>query len=794
MDASSGSCSFTVNYPASAGQIFECSYRNLFHPSVNINKTGDELSKIGDSVSYEITVTNTSEVGPMSPPLYCTVTDAAVGLSQSFALPAGGVHYIALNDFVIPSEASDPFVNTADVACAYAAMGPVVASASDSHSINLFQPAIAIEKTGATLSTVGEVIPYEITVTNQSSADSPNLVCTVTDSLTGAVATGVSLASGESRLYSISRAVAALDPDPLVNTATVTCSPAGFPNVLTASDSHSINLFQPSVDVQKTGDAYSKVGDTIAYSVTITNTSSADTPTLALNYISDSLVSAIVPPSECANLAPGQSCSLTYDYVVQPSDDSGAKGATLTNTVAVSYGVTGFAKNVTDSDGHTATLVHPAFTLAKACADTLTPQAGPANYNVTIANTGDIDLVMAASEDLTQNFGPHSLIAAGTPFTVAEGASLSYTATLVGPFNGIETKSNTITVNATLPARYALSNSYEKEATGVCPIASRINLKKTTNGAVNPLVYWTFSLYAGPQQGNPPAFLGSALTSSSTGGDIDGILEFNGISLNPLATYTVCEIGAPAGWTSDWMADANYDGAVETAMTAFNPNAFSVPPEDLGNRCVDVGAGTPFPLTGGATAYFEVNNSEHGGQTRTPGYWKNWSTCSGGNQVAAAAKNGGVEAGWHLLDDLLPITWGSFVIDTCSEGRAVLDKRDVVSDKKKASDAAFNLATHLMAAQLNFAAGAGSCPQATQAAADAQALLIRLGFNGTGSYLVKSNAADYKLAQSLAATLDAYNNGMLCTRTPTPRTSSDDARAPRSGGSGGGGCFIMTIE
>ncbi len=56
------------------------------------------------------------------------------------------------------------------------------------------------------------------------------------------------------------------------------------------SDSWSVNLFQPSVDLDKSGPALGKIGDEITYSVTITNTSSADSPVLNLVSFNDSLV------------------------------------------------------------------------------------------------------------------------------------------------------------------------------------------------------------------------------------------------------------------------------------------------------------------------------------------------------------------------------------------------------------------------------------------------------------------------------------------------------------------------
>ncbi len=76
--------------------------------------------------------------------------------------------------------------------------------------------------------------------------------------------------------YAFTRAytVQAGDPDPLLNTATVTTSPVGFPNVISDSDEASTNLFQPSITIDKTGDTLSKVGDVVNYTITVTNTSS----------------------------------------------------------------------------------------------------------------------------------------------------------------------------------------------------------------------------------------------------------------------------------------------------------------------------------------------------------------------------------------------------------------------------------------------------------------------------------------------------------------------------------------
>ena len=77
-----------------------------------------------------------------------------------------------------------------------------------------------------------------------------------------------------------------------------------------------------------------------------------------------------------------------------------------------------------------------------------------------------------------------------------------------------------------------------------------------------------------------------------------------------------------------------------------------------------------------------------------------------------------------------------------------------------ASDPAFNLAAQLLAAKLNVVAGAGSCPAATTAIASAQALLDLVNFDGTKAPTMTT--AQKTQANTLAATLDSYNNGSLC--------------------------------
>ncbi len=324
---------------------------NLFQPNFTIEKTADALSKVGDPVTFRITVTNTSSND--SPNLSCRITDALLGIDKTVTLAPGASDVTEVSR---PTQAGDPdpLVNTASATCTVAGFPNVLGPKSASSSTNLFQPSLTVTKTGDALSKVGDDVNYNIRVCNTSSADSPDLVKdSVSDSLIGGVnaAFGASLAPGACEDHNFTRTVLAGDPDPLVNTATAHYHPAGFPNDINGSDSHSVNLFQPSVAINKTGDALSKVGDPVDYRIVVTNTSSADSPNLNCT-VSDPLLGI----SKSINLAPGATDTTDATRTVQPGDPD-----PLVNTASAACTVGGGFGNVlaTVSDSHSVNLFQP---------------------------------------------------------------------------------------------------------------------------------------------------------------------------------------------------------------------------------------------------------------------------------------------------------------------------------------------------------------------------------------------------------------------------------------------------
>jgi hypothetical protein len=295
---------------------------------------------------------------------------------------------------------------------------------------------------------------------------------------------------------------------------------------------------------------------------------------------------------------------------------------------------------------------------------------------------------------------------------------------------------------------------------------------KLTNGSVDPSKDWTFSLYEGAGE-----YGGNKLASASAFGLEDGLIDFGSLNLSSLEAYTLCEENIPAGWSIALEADTDGDDVLDSTVVTYNPGAL-----DSGVWCVDFGFGTSLALLPGDTLSFQGDNLYPKGEPRTPGYWKNWSTCSKGNQVKTAEKNGGWEEGFWLLDDVLDvsigggITWDDiledsfvFPITLCQVAVDILSGRDIgdpslVGDGKVMnSDVAYMLARNLLAAQANFIAGAEDCAQARDAALAAERLLDRINFNGHGAYFKGTAQLDLQAqARALATKLDLYNNGALC--------------------------------
>jgi hypothetical protein len=162
------------------------------------------------------------------------------------------------------------------------------------------------------------------------------------------------------------------------------------------------------------------------------------------------------------------------------------------------------------------------------------------------------------------------------------------------------------------------------------------------------------------------------------------------------------------------------------------------------------------------------------GRALTVARWKRWSSCasSKGRQrpvldrtLAAAGFTGIVVSAsmgsypafgspFYLVLHGSPITRDRAT--DCMKAVALLNK-STFSGQDRASDPAFNLVAHLVAAELNYAAGVEHDHAVTSAINRAVVLLGKHCFNGSG-YAGSLNDVDAFAMNRLATILDHFNN------------------------------------
>jgi hypothetical protein len=746
----------------------------LFAPSINITKVAaPKLVMIGTEVTYTFTITNTTPQS-YAPPL---VLDTSVpgGAVQDtllrnitasvppscFPLASGASCNFTVKRTVL---AGDPAEITNTVTVYAKPQGwPNDVHSSASDSVWTFAPDFTISKTvNPSLSKLGDAVTYTFTITNTTpapagapSAPPPLVLKTITDTVlpdlvTPATSAGcTALAQGASCSFQVPWPVACTDvyppdgncDDPVRNTVPAVYHPSGFSTAeMTRTASADLNLFQPGVTISKACPSYSKPGDPLPCTITACSASSADTPGLSCT-ISD-------PPFEkLVTLSPG-GCDTSQPSRTVPTPHP---DATLTNEATVECSPAGFPANkVSDSSIATVTILHPGLALANTCTTALVAPGGVALFHVTAQNTSSdtTELVDATDDGLDGPYLAGSEASDDVPVSVP-------------PYG--DTVSHSLSAVVTLPA-HGLPNTINfgpLEAS--CRVGGKGKVTKTVLGLPPaPGQVFTFEI----RQGASPTSDGT-IVEDNRQTDEAGVIEFAAV-LDPSLSYQLCERLPGPGWST-------------TLPDPFTPNILNDPDADTSLVCSN------FTVTANAILDIAVDNSYPLGNALTIGYWKNHASCkkSKGNQAPvldrtlAAATPPGL-----LVDDpprqladnssyLVGDPSNPDVAPSCRMALALLNKSDYATEKKRASDPLYNMAAQMIAAELNYNAPeypAYRCQPVTDAIAQANALLYRKSFTGTGARLLLPSEA--ALANCLAQRLDDYNNNrpnacsaLACVRT-----------------------------
>ncbi|NIM05266.1 MAG: hypothetical protein GTO55_04155 [Armatimonadetes bacterium] len=378
----------------------------LLQPCIQITKTPDvEVTKCGDTVNYEICITNCSDAETELQNM--TVNDTLLGdISLNFpVIPAPGETVCATIPYVVGSgpdecETAEILSNTVTVyaedATGADACDPAIAPNSICEAtaeVKLIQPSISIEKTCEPDPVgIGETLTWTITVCNTSPAHNApvTLDIHVVDPTAGIDQVETAVAPGECRVITATHVVEPGDAPEISDTASAqaTITDEILPNIIppdpiTAQDT-CIVAVEPCIECEKSADTeVSKEGDTITYTLWVRNCGEVTLVEVVMN--DDLLGPMPVPPV----LAPGEEWSTQVPYEVQPGDPD-----PLVNIMTVSGMSEATGEPVTNESPCSVSvdLVEPEFTIEKICELTGDPPNQLLTWTITICNTGDISL------------------------------------------------------------------------------------------------------------------------------------------------------------------------------------------------------------------------------------------------------------------------------------------------------------------------------------------------------------------------------------------------------------------
>ncbi|OPY31735.1 MAG: hypothetical protein A4E32_01337 [Methanomassiliicoccales archaeon PtaU1.Bin124] len=274
-------------------------------PCIEVFKTTeDTVALIGETIYWEITVHNCGNVALSD--VY--INDPLVGLVDYYVgnLPVDGYFYITVEYLVTgdsPWCSQCMLCNQVFVEGQY---GTIEVTDDAEHCVFIAQPSYTVEKVGPCEVGYGESIVWTITITNTGNVDL--LDVTVTDPLTGDSWFIDSIAIGDSEvLYTTEYWTDSTElTDPVVNTVYVSADETFYADdtyVIEQEASSTVAVAYIEILVEKSGPMTAVRGETITYTITITNMGNR-----AVNaYVDDELLGIVQYP---LSLAIGESVTL----------------------------------------------------------------------------------------------------------------------------------------------------------------------------------------------------------------------------------------------------------------------------------------------------------------------------------------------------------------------------------------------------------------------------------------------------------------------------------------------------
>ena len=357
--------------------------------------------KVGDTVEYTVVVTNSGNVTVSG----IELEDTLVTLSEAaFDLAPEGTKTVTYTYTVTQADVDAGTIdNTATATGTDPQKNEVTASGEAQVTTVDAEAALTVEKSADPTEgvKVGDPVDYTVTITNSGNVTVSGI--TLKDSLVSLNEDEFDLEPAGSKTITYQYEVQQTDVDAgqIDNTVTATGRDPKKQEV-TASDDAKVTTEEAAAElyVEKTADPESgvKVGDTVTYTVLVTNTGNVSIKDIRL---SDTLVTL----NDAFPLAPGRSKEITYTYTVTQADvDAGQ----IDNTVTAA-GTDPKGTEVTASDDAKVTTVtgEAALTVEKSADNVKARVDDVVTYTVVVTNVGNVtvssielsDTLVTLSED-----------------------------------------------------------------------------------------------------------------------------------------------------------------------------------------------------------------------------------------------------------------------------------------------------------------------------------------------------------------------------------------------------------
>ncbi|MEM9273496.1 MAG: hypothetical protein AAGA80_11110, partial [Cyanobacteria bacterium P01_F01_bin.143] len=300
----------------------------------NADEDGSDTVSLGDTLTYQFTVTNTGNVTLDD----VTVTDPLTDTDVNVGSLAPGESAVETGDYVVtqadveagvilntatatgdPGTPNDPSDDPTDTDPEDV---PVPPANPELSVVKDFTGFIDNDNSGDI--SVGDDVLYDITATNEGDVELTNVV--ITDDLTGDSSDPVTLAPGESDTLSVSYTVLESDLGTTIANTGIADSDQTDP----VDDPEEVPVPDPELSVVKTNtgfidnddNGFISVGDNVLYDIIATNEGDANLTNVV---ITDDLTGDTSDP---VTLLPGESDTLSVSYTVLDSD----VGTTIANT------------------------------------------------------------------------------------------------------------------------------------------------------------------------------------------------------------------------------------------------------------------------------------------------------------------------------------------------------------------------------------------------------------------------------------------------------------------------------